>query len=158
MFPASSKDSGALAAELLFYLIAVVLWLQTLAAWREHGLFRYFLSFWRVLDLLNYTMFMAVIALRIFVLSLLNELNFNPPSNVFANFHDPAWSIYQVSNIMALTAILMWLKLLRYLQLSPRLSQLTQTIARAAIDMANFMLIFLVVYVAYAQVLCLGLG
>ena len=44
----------------------------------------------------------------------------------------------QVSNIMALTAILMWLKLLRYLQLSARLSQLTQTIARAAIDMANF--------------------
>ena len=53
---------------------------------------------------------------------------------------------------MALTAILMWLKLLRYLQLSARLSQLTQTIARAAIDMAHFMLIFLVVYIAYAQV------
>ena len=51
----------------------------------------------QVLDLLNYTMFMAVIGLRIFVLTLLNELNFNPPPNEFSNFHDPAWSIYQVS-------------------------------------------------------------
>ena len=138
-----------------------------------------------MLDLSTYTMFMCVIGLRIFVLTLLNELDFNPAPNAFSNFHDPAWSIYQVtiasrvqpwqlsqssqhgeyivcsppgvphhgphgpthtptptpnqvSNIMALTAILMWLKLLRYLQLSARLSQLTQTIARAAIDMANF--------------------
>lgn len=53
---------------------------------------------------------------------------------------------------MALTAVLMWLKLLRYLQLFSRLSQLTQTIGRAAVDMGNFMLIFLVVYIAYAQV------
>merc|ERR1719272_2844081 len=43
-------------------------------------------------------------------------------------------------------------------QLSPRLSQLTQTIARAAIDMANFMLIFLVVYVAYAQAFFMAFG
>ena len=111
-----------------------------------------------MLDLLNYTMFMAVspspspnpnqliltlnpnpnpnptqvIGLRIFVLTLLNSLNFNPPPNQFSDFHNPAWSIYQVSNIMALTAILMWLKLLRYLQLSPRLSQLSATISHAA--------------------------
>ena len=158
MFPATNKDNGALVAEMLFYLIAIVLWLQTLGNWREHGFLRYFLNFWRVLDLLNYTMFMAVIGLRIFVLTLLNELNFNPPPNEFSNFHDPAWSIYQVSNIMALTAILMWLKLLRYLQLSARLSQLTQTIARAAIDMGNFMLIFLVVYTAYAQAFFMAFG
>ena len=82
-----------------------------------------------------------VIGLRIFVLTLLNSLNFNPPPNQFSDFHNPAWSIYQVSNIMALTAILMWLKLLRYLQLSARLSQLTQTIARAALDVANFLII-----------------
>ena len=74
------------------------------------------------------------------------------------HFHNPAWSIYQVSNIMALTAILMWLKLLRYLQLSARLSQLTQTIARAALDMANFLIIFLVVYVAYAQAFFMAFG
>ena len=100
-----------------------------------------------MLDLLNYTMFMAVspspipntnqailtlnpnpnpnqvilslnpnpnpnpnpnqvIGLRIFVLTLLNSLDFNPPPNQFSDFHNPAWSIYQVSNIMALTAIL----------------------------------------------------
>ena len=67
------------------------------------------------------------------MLTLLNSLNFNPPPNQWSDFHNPAWSIYQVSNIMALTAILMWLKLLRYLQLSARLSQLTQVRVRVRV-------------------------
>ena len=53
MFPATRTDMGAMFAEMLFYLIALILWLQTLVEWREHGLFRFFLNFWRVLDLLN---------------------------------------------------------------------------------------------------------
>ena len=157
-FPATDSDTGSLVCEILFYIIAVFLWLQIMVAWKSHGLFRFFLSFWRIMDLLNYTMFMVVIGLRIYVLSLLNQLNFNPPSNIYADFNAPAWSIYQVSNLMALSSILMWLKLLRFLQLSKRLSQLTQTIARAAIDMSNFMLIFLVVYIAYAQAFFMAFG
>jgi len=30
------------------------------------------------------------------VLTLLNSLDFNPPPNQFSDFHNPAWSIYQV--------------------------------------------------------------
>ena len=59
-----------------------------------------------MLDVVNLSMLLVVIALRVWILYLLNILNFNPPPNQFSDFHNPAWSIYQVSNIMALTAIL----------------------------------------------------
>ena len=48
--------------------------------------------------------------------------------------------------------MLSYLKLLRYLQLSPRLSQLSATISHAAADLSGFFLIFITVFFAYAQV------
>ena len=58
----------------------------------------------------------------------------------------PPWQ-----DIISIACVLSYVKLLRYLQLSPRLSQLTLTLSAAAPDLAGFMIIFLVVYTAYAQ-------
>ena len=86
------------------------------------------------MDLFNYTFFMVVVCLRIYILALLNQTDFDPPSNVYSNFFSTAYAIYAVSEIISLTCILSYLKLLRYLQLSPRLSTLTNTISHAAAD------------------------
>ena len=101
-----------------------MLWLQSLALWYACGLFGFFFtSFWNVMDLVNYSMFMGVVAMRIYILTLLNSLDFNPPYNVYSNFHATAWTIYQAQNLIAVTCILSWLKLLRFLMISTRITQ-----------------------------------
>ena len=58
--------------------------------------YRYFTSAWNVLDLVNLSMLLVVIALRVWILYLLNILNFNPPPNEYAEFHSTAVSIYTI--------------------------------------------------------------
>ena len=116
--------------------------------WRhDAGIVKFFKSFWNLADLVNYSLFMAILGCRIYTLTLLNELDFQPPSSpsrpieldagwlrlksphpplhadVFSDFHLTAIGLYQVSNLMAVTCVITWFKLLRFLQLSSRLSQ-----------------------------------
>ena len=52
----------------------------------------------------------------------------------------------EVQQLIAVTCVLSYLKLLRYLTISPRLSQLTLTVKAAASDLGGFMIIFVVVF------------
>ena len=84
-FPPSGSDYGVLMVELLFYTIAFVLWAQVMSAlWKAP--MSYFKSWWNAMDFLNYNFFMAVVVLRLYVLWLLNDLNFDPPSSLLALF------------------------------------------------------------------------
>ena len=49
-----------------------------------------------MLDVVNLSMLLVVIALRVWILYLLNILNFNPPPNEYAEFHSTAVSIYTI--------------------------------------------------------------
>eukprot|EP00965_Chrysotila_dentata_P214629 6188296-Pleurochrysis_carterae.AAC.2 len=55
------------------------------------------------------------------------DQTFDPPPNVYENFYTVARSMRVAQNLLAVACILSYLKLLRYLELSPRLSQLTRT-------------------------------
>ena len=83
---------------------------------------------------------------------------FSPPPNKYENFNSAAFGIYQAQNVIAVTCIFSYVKLLRFLQLSPRLSQLTLTLSEAASDIGAFMIIFLVVFLAYAQAFTMAFG
>ena len=75
-----------------------------------------------------------------------------PPAPLPLSSDLPSISRISPQNIIAVTCVLSYLKLLRYLQLSPRLSQLSATISHAAADLSGFFLIFITVFFAYAQV------
>ena len=126
LFPARPLDYAYFAIEVIFYTLAFGMWIQTImrmcalgpyrcaegrvsdrggAAYsprtphspRSASLhYRYFTSAWNVLDLVNLSMLLVVIALRVWILYLLNILNFNPPPNEYAEFHSTAVSIYTI--------------------------------------------------------------
>ena len=108
-------------------------------------------SLWNVVDLVNLSLFVVVICLRIWVVCRLASLDYGPLPTEYRDFYSVAFALLQVQNVLAVACILSYLKLLRYLQLSPRLSQLTQTISTAAFDLIGFLLIFVVVFCAFAQ-------
>ena len=49
-----------------------------------------------MLDLVNLSMLLVVITLRVWILYLLSILNFNPPPNEYAEFHSTDVSIYTI--------------------------------------------------------------
>lgn len=156
-FPPSNSDYGILFVELLFYSIAFILWFQTMQLmWND--VWGFFQSGWNVMDFINYNFFMAVIVLRLYILKLLNDVAFDPPPNVYSDFYQTARFIYTVANIISVTCILSYLKLLRFLQLSARLSTLTNTISAASSDIGHFLVIFFVVFLAYAQAFFMAFG
>jgi hypothetical protein len=57
---------------------------------------------------------------------------------------------YQTQNLTAFNCVLTYMKLFKYLQFSPRLSQLTHTLTEASEDLAGFLFMFLLVFMAYA--------
>lgn len=120
IFPPTSLDTVNLLVEAFFWLIAIALFLQTLALWHktgaphplvcpaqaplapfprdgdseversapthppwrhDAGIVKFFKSFWNLADLVNYSLFMAILGCRIYTLTLLNELDFQPPSS-----------------------------------------------------------------------------
>ena len=125
LFPARPLDYAYFAIEEIFYTLAFGMWIQTIMRMcalgpyrcaegrasntrgcasvcpltppRSSSLhYRYFTSAWNVLDLVNLSMLLIVIALRVWILYLLNILNFNPPPNEYAEFHSTAVSIYTI--------------------------------------------------------------
>ena len=126
LFPARPLDYAYFAIEVIFYTLAFGMWIQTIMRMCALGpyrcaegrvsntrgrgvqpshtsltplclpLHRYFTSAWNVLDLVNLSMLLVVIALRVWILYLLNILNFNPPPNEYAEFHSTAVSIYTI--------------------------------------------------------------
>lgn len=58
--------------------------------------------------------------------------------------------MYQSNNFTAFNCVLTYMKMFKYLQFSTRLSQLTHTLTEASEDLAGFLFMFLLVFMAYA--------
>eukprot|EP01112_Ceratiomyxa_fruticulosa_P010926 TRINITY_DN2917_c0_g1_i2.p1 TRINITY_DN2917_c0_g1~~TRINITY_DN2917_c0_g1_i2.p1 ORF type:complete len:501 (-),score=118.58 TRINITY_DN2917_c0_g1_i2:14-1516(-) len=106
---------------------------------------------WNYVDWANILVFLVVIILRIFTVSYIGTTGFNVDDNSFVNIHPVAFLIDMERNINAVNAFIMWFRLFKYLRISRRLSQLTDTLSSAAADIVVFLGIFFIVFFGYAQ-------
>merc|ERR1712072_991549 len=99
------------------------------------------------MDSVNYFFFIVVTAFKVHVLLLVMDVNFTPPDDEYVDFMSIAFYIYQIQNWNSFNVVLSWFKLFKYLQLSPSLSQLTQTLSMAARDISIFLVMMFIVFV-----------
>ncbi|VDP76418.1 unnamed protein product [Echinostoma caproni] len=121
---------------------------------------RYFLKFWNVLDIIVIICCIFCIALTIYCLvtannvidSLISDLNSHPRFDMLSY-----WYGHYVRAV-SMCVFLAVLKVFKYVNFDRSLGQLTRTLAIAFYDLVGFMIMFCIVYFAFAQFSYLAFG
>mmetsp|Transcript_20117 Transcript_20117/g.45771 ORF Transcript_20117/g.45771 Transcript_20117/m.45771 type:complete len:564 (-) Transcript_20117:443-2134(-) len=142
-------------------LVAVmVIWhlIQEVVELINQGCSAYVTNFWNFLELAN-IFFLGVVAfLRVKDSLKMNYLMANPNFITSPKLQNLAFWVSQEDNFIAISALIMWLKLLKFARLTTRLNRIAFTLKRAFPDVIAFVFIFLVAWIAYSITGVLILG
>jgi hypothetical protein len=142
----------AILAMLLFYSVQQVYLLFTEKR-------KYFTQIWRYIDMLNIIIFGVVIFYRLRVLfTVYFQLNFNPAVYDFYNFEGIARDIDSERNFNSFNAVLIWLKIFKYLRFSKKMNQLARVLGKAALNIIVFMIMFFIVFLGFSQAFFIAFG
>eukprot|EP01006_Ploeotia_vitrea_P012594 TRINITY_DN33304_c0_g1_i1.p1 TRINITY_DN33304_c0_g1~~TRINITY_DN33304_c0_g1_i1.p1 ORF type:complete len:779 (+),score=407.94 TRINITY_DN33304_c0_g1_i1:183-2339(+) len=113
---------------------------------------KYFQSFWNWLTAFNLLLFIAVLIIRIITDVAAARLRDELAKGVtYVNFQPLSYTLNQLRNLSAFNAVLCWIKVFRYLGVSPQMSQLTRVLSRAAKHILVFTVMFFIVYFGFAK-------
>ncbi|CAF4480352.1 unnamed protein product [Rotaria socialis] len=148
----SSMDYFVLACEVLFTAFTVYYTVEETLEIRHFKL-QYFKSIWNVLDVLIIVISYICVAFNIYrqikVGQILDELLKN--QNSFADFEFLTYWQIQFNNIVAFAVFLAWIKIFKYVSFNKTMTQLSTTLSRCAKDVMGFSVMFMIVFLAYAQ-------
>ncbi|CAF1457657.1 unnamed protein product [Rotaria sordida] len=148
----SSMDYFVLACEILFTMFTVYYTVEEVLEIR-HFKFHYFKAIWNVLDILIILISYICIAFNVYrqikVGQILDELLKN--QNSFADFEFLTYWQIQFNNIVAFAVFLAWIKIFKYVSFNKTMTQLSTTLSRCAKDVLGFSVMFMIVFLAYAQ-------
>eukprot|EP00304_Pavlova_gyrans_P012362 CAMPEP_0206063102 /NCGR_PEP_ID=MMETSP1466-20131121/58059_1 /ASSEMBLY_ACC=CAM_ASM_001126 /TAXON_ID=44452 /ORGANISM="Pavlova gyrans, Strain CCMP608" /LENGTH=689 /DNA_ID=CAMNT_0053438471 /DNA_START=131 /DNA_END=2200 /DNA_ORIENTATION=+ len=149
-FPPGVEHQLLFIAEMVFFLIVLGMVVAEVRQLARVGWLAYISSVWNVIDVLNLSLFIVFFFYRFFFVALTSLINFRPSPDTYSEFRYMAELTYQSQNLAAFNCVLTYVKLFKYLQFSTRLSQLTHTLTEASEDLAGFLFMFLLVFMAYA--------
>jgi len=149
-FPPELRHQLLFALELSFLLMVLAMVVAEVRQLARLGWFAYISSVWNVIDLFNLSLFIIFFFFRFFFVALTSLLDFRPSPSTYSEFRYMAGLVYQSQNLTAFNCVLTYIKMFKYLQFSTRLSQLTHTLTEASEDLAGFIFMFLLVFMAYA--------
>jgi len=79
-------------------------------------------------------------------------------TNTYPDFEYISYWTEQYIQMVAITVFLCWIKLFKFISFNKTLRQLQSTLARCALDIAGFFVMFIIIFVAYAQLGYLTFG
>ncbi|CAF3336661.1 unnamed protein product [Rotaria socialis] len=148
----SSMDYFVLACEILFIIFTVYYTVEEVLEIMRFKLY-YFKTIWNILDVVIILISYICIAFNIYrqveVGQLLDELLRD--QNTFADFAFLTYWQTQFNNIIAFTVFLAWIKIFKYVSFNKTMTQLSTTLSRCAKDVLGFSVMFMIVFLAYAQ-------
>ncbi|CAF1059968.1 unnamed protein product [Rotaria magnacalcarata] len=148
----SSMDYFVLACEALFTAFTIYYTVEEAIEIRQFKL-QYFKTIWNILDVLIIVISYICVAFNIYrqikVGQILDELLKN--QNSFADFEFLAYWQIQFNNIVAFAVFLAWIKIFKYVSFNKTMTQLSATLSRCAKDVMGFSVMFMIVFLAYAQ-------
>lgn len=151
---ANSFDYIVLACEVLFLLLTMWFTMVELMQMRSARV-AYLRSFWNYIDLLIIVLAYTSLGFSLYRYAYLS--GDNAARAATADGKRPvsldrlAFGQVQYNTAMASCVFLVWLKLFKYLSFNRTLMQLSMTLSRCAADLMAFALMFLIVFVAFAQ-------
>ncbi|CAF0929169.1 unnamed protein product [Adineta ricciae] len=148
----TSMDYFVLACEILFIIFTVYYTVEEvleIARFKLH----YFKTIWNILDvlilLISYICIIFNIYRQVKVSEILDELLNN--YNTFSDFEFLSYWQLQFNNVIAFTVFLAWIKIFKYVSFNKTMTQLSTTLSRCAKDVLGFSVMFMIVFLAYAQ-------
>ncbi|CAF0898034.1 unnamed protein product [Adineta steineri] len=148
----STMDYFVLACEILFIIFTVYYTVEEVLEITRFRL-QYFKTIWNVLDVLIICISYVCIGFNVYrqvkVADILDEL-LNDQST-FADFEFLTYWQLQFNNIIAFTVFLAWIKIFKYVSFNKTMTQLSTTLSRCAKDVLGFSVMFMIVFLAYAQ-------
>lgn len=158
LFPPTSSDWVILFVEFIFYvLVLTYIVVEGKNMWKQ-GRKKYFGNPWGVMDGMNMIIFCIMITLRFVTMVTMAKLEYNPQAGEYQNFIEAAWVMYQVNNWTSFNCVLCWIKLFKFLKISPQMNQLVETIRLSTQDLFGFTILFTIVFMSYAQSFYLAFG
>ena len=114
---------------------------------------------WNYFDLLNITLFLAVVSLRLKVLDKFDDLGIIPSDRSrFVNMQGVVFFDSTEKNILAANAFLLWFKVFKYTSFEPRMSMIARVCSRAFRPLLLYILMFSFVLFGFAQAGSLAFG
>ncbi|XP_038197320.1 polycystin-2 isoform X2 [Arvicola amphibius] len=155
---ATAFDFFLAACEIIFCLFILYYVVEEILEIRIHRL-HYFRSFWNCLDVVIVVLSIVAVVINIYRMSNVEGLlRFLEDQNTFPNFEHVAYWQIQFNNIAAVNVFLVWIKLFKFISFNRTMSQLSTTMSRCAKDLFGFTIMFLIVFLAYAQLAYLVFG
>ncbi|XP_074131507.1 LOW QUALITY PROTEIN: polycystin-2 [Sminthopsis crassicaudata] len=137
---------------ILYYIVEEVLEI------RIHKL-HYFRSFWNCLDIMIIALSVVAIGIDIYRKSNVELLlKYLEDQNTFPNLEPLAYWQIQFNNVAAVMVFFVWIKLFKFINFNRTMSQLSTTMSRCAKDLVGFAIMFLIIFLAYAQLAYLVFG
>merc|ERR1719183_1197360 len=116
----------------------------------SRGLSVYLGSFWNVVELLNLGFLGITTFLRVKDTLKMQALIENPSQITSPKMQNLAFWVSQEDNCLSMSALIMWIKLLKFARLTKRLNRIVSTLARAFPDILALLFVFAVVLVAFS--------
>ncbi|XP_063713184.1 polycystin-2-like isoform X2 [Symsagittifera roscoffensis] len=155
----SAFDRFVYLCEVLFILFIIYYIIEEVLEIQIHKI-NYFRGFWNILDIVIIALSMVGIVYSIYrertVQSKLETLIAN--SDTYGNFYWLGYLQTQFNNALAVVVFFAWVKLFKYISFNKTMTQLQTTLSRCAKDIAGFLVMFLIVFLAYAQLSYLVFG
>ncbi|CAF3934368.1 unnamed protein product [Adineta steineri] len=148
----SSMDYFVLACEIIFVIFTLYYTVEEVLEIKHYRL-QYFKVMWNVLDvviiLISYICIIFNIYRQYKVGQILDQLLAN--QNSYADFEFLTYWQIQFNNIVAFAVFLAWIKIFKYVSFNKTMTQLSTTLSRCAKDVFGFTIMFMIVFLAYAQ-------
>uniref|UniRef100_A0A8C1MEG7 Polycystic kidney disease 2-like 1 n=1 Tax=Cyprinus carpio TaxID=7962 RepID=A0A8C1MEG7_CYPCA len=145
-------DFFIIGCEILFCVFILYYTVEEILEFRIHRL-SHFNSIWNILDIVVILLAVVAIVFSVFRTIKVDELlgNLLEQPNIYADFEFLAFWQTQYNNMNAVNLFFAWIKIFKYISFNKTMTQLTSTLARCALDIFGFAIMFFIVFFAYAQ-------
>ncbi|XP_041123511.1 polycystic kidney disease 2-like 1 protein [Polyodon spathula] len=148
----SNWDYFVIGCEMVFCVFILYYTVEEILEIQIHKL-SYFSCIWNVLDIVVIMLSIVAIIFNVFrtlkVNALLGKLLKKP--DIYADFEFLSFWQMQYNNLNALNLFFAWIKIFKYISFNKTMAQLSSTLARCAMDILGFAIMFFIVFFAYAQ-------
>jgi Ca2+-binding EF-hand superfamily protein len=132
------------------------------SSWRQKRLQMYIADKWNILDWSVALLSFAVILLRVYVftytVTIRRRIEGMGESEEYINLHPLMFQLQQVQNLNSLSALLLFLKVFKFLAIVPQMNILFGTLSVAGLELLLFSLLFCIVILGFAMSFFMAFG
>ena len=157
-FPPSAYDYAMLGVEAAFWLMVLFRTFNEIRWLFRNGCAAWFNSVWHVSDFINCIFLIAVGCMRVLLMSIIGDLNFTPTPAEYSDFDVAAEWVHWIKALLAVSCMLTYVKLIKYLQIAPHVSWVTRSFTEARREILGHLIALFAIFNGYALALHFAFG